>query len=452
MTKLKVILVTIALSLTLVVPAAEASPATDGLSRLYCAYFDRAPDPGGRVYWESMIAGGMVLDQVADVFADSPEYWLLYGNTSNTIFVARMYTNIMGRDLDVGGHAYWLELLDAGLVNRGELMVQFSESREYQTVVYPTKSKCDAPEPLSPSPTTPTTPPTGSLKVNSVSTTSAVIYANLSECASVSWSISPGGLSASSGTCDNPHLMDTSRAGALSPNTTYMFTANFTTANNVPFRRTITFTTTANPHPAYPVRTKPFVTEPGKDYDPNDANQFPPLRGEPYETAWDILTWMARGHFGDPVELPYIREEYDQQSSEMREQTIRRDEQSGFIFSWYDAKWVACSATDCPSSAAQKDHVVDLYEAHLSGAWRWTEERKVAFSTDLDNLIMVSAESNQAKSDKDPAEWMPSNKLFWCEYLDMWVALKYKWGLALDADEQSAIIQHLGEASCPSRR
>ncbi len=131
MTKFRVLFAAFAVLMGLLTPPAEASPATDGLSRLYCAYFDRTPDPGGRVYWESMSDKGMVLDQVADVFADSPEYRLIYGNTTNTVFVARMYTNILGRDLDVGGHAYWLQLLDGGRINRGELMVQFSESHEY---------------------------------------------------------------------------------------------------------------------------------------------------------------------------------------------------------------------------------------------------------------------------------------------------------------------------------
>ena len=56
------------------------------------------------------------------------------------------------------------------------------------------------------------------------------------------------------------------------------------------------------------------------------------------------------------------------------------------------------------------DHVVALKEAWDSGAWGWTPERRSAFGNDLEDarsLRAVTGSVNQAKSDKDPSNWIP---------------------------------------------
>lgn len=88
------------------------------------------------------------------------------------------------------------------------------------------------------------------------------------------------------------------------------------------------------------------------------------------------------------------------------------------------------------------DHFVPLKEAWDSGAWAWDASTRQAFANDLDydmSLIAVSASSNRSKSDRDPADWMPPNKDYWCEYITAWVQVKTRWSLSVDSAEKSKI-------------
>ncbi len=88
------------------------------------------------------------------------------------------------------------------------------------------------------------------------------------------------------------------------------------------------------------------------------------------------------------------------------------------------------------------DHMVPLAEAHRSGAHAWDAERRKAFANDLDHpqaLIAVKAGANRSKGDKDPANWMPPNRSYWCQYLGDWIAVKQRWDLAMDQAEADAI-------------
>jgi Protein of unknown function (DUF1524) len=95
------------------------------------------------------------------------------------------------------------------------------------------------------------------------------------------------------------------------------------------------------------------------------------------------------------------------------------------------------------------DHMVPLAEAWASGARGWPEARRVAYANDTrhaDALVAVTAATNQAKGDKDPAEWMPSARDSWCRYASAWVTQKYSWQLSVDAAEKRALTNVL--AAC----
>ena len=97
------------------------------------------------------------------------------------------------------------------------------------------------------------------------------------------------------------------------------------------------------------------------------------------------------------------------------------------------------------------DHVVALKEAWDSGAWSWTSARRRAFANDLDDprsLIAVTDNVNASKGDMDPAQWMPPRADAHCQYLFDWVAVKVRWGLAVDLAERTAISARL--AACPA--
>ena len=88
------------------------------------------------------------------------------------------------------------------------------------------------------------------------------------------------------------------------------------------------------------------------------------------------------------------------------------------------------------------DHVVALAEAWDSGANDWSSERRVQFANDLarpDALIAVSAATNQSKSDRDPAEWMPPNDGAWCRFAAAWINQKAAWQLTIDPAERDAL-------------
>jgi hypothetical protein len=101
------------------------------------------------------------------------------------------------------------------------------------------------------------------------------------------------------------------------------------------------------------------------------------------------------------------------------------------------------------SSTFDIDHMVPLSEAWDSGAWNWNADQRKHFANDLDQpffLIAVTASSNRSKSDRDPAEWMPPNAGYHCEYVRIWIEIKRAWDLSVDQAEHNYLAQKL--ASC----
>ncbi len=101
------------------------------------------------------------------------------------------------------------------------------------------------------------------------------------------------------------------------------------------------------------------------------------------------------------------------------------------------------------SSSFDIDHMVPLSEAWDSGAWNWNADQRKHFANDLDQpffLIAVTASSNRSKSDRDPAEWMPPNSGYHCEYVRIWIEIKRAWDLSVDQAEHDFLARKL--ASC----
>lgn len=113
--------------------SAEFAQRVSPLSRLYMAAFARIADYRGLVYWLSVEQAGLSVKQIADLFVTSPEFLLRYGNLSPSDFVSRVYENVLGRASDAGGMAYWSALLQGATLDRGGLVLLFSESAENQT-------------------------------------------------------------------------------------------------------------------------------------------------------------------------------------------------------------------------------------------------------------------------------------------------------------------------------
>ncbi len=98
------------------------------LVRLYAAVFKRLPDSGGYDYWMS---GGLGTGEMADLFTDSDEFRLRYGQLNDEAFIDRIYLNVLNRTADAGGRTYWLDVLETK--SRRDVVLGFSESTEFMT-------------------------------------------------------------------------------------------------------------------------------------------------------------------------------------------------------------------------------------------------------------------------------------------------------------------------------
>jgi hypothetical protein len=94
------------------------------------------------------------------------------------------------------------------------------------------------------------------------------------------------------------------------------------------------------------------------------------------------------------------------------------------------------------AEAIQIDHVVPLAEAWVSGARTWSRERREQFANDLSELLAVDGPTNMSKGDGDPASWRPRQG-YQCTYARRWIAVKTRYGLAVDPSEKAALLQML---------
>ncbi|MFC4005482.1 HNH endonuclease family protein [Prauserella oleivorans] len=112
---------------------------------------------------------------------------------------------------------------------------------------------------------------------------------------------------------------------------------------------------------------------------------------------------------------------------------------SGSWYSPYDgATWTDPSDVDI-------DHVVPLAAAWRSGADEWTTDKREQFANDLSapQLIAVTDDVNQEKSDQTPDEWQPPAEEYHCTYASMWIGVKHKWELTVDDAEKAALADML---------
>ena len=95
------------------------------------------------------------------------------------------------------------------------------------------------------------------------------------------------------------------------------------------------------------------------------------------------------------------------------------------------------------------DHMVPLENAHRSGGWNWSPERKREFANYLgyeNHLIATTARANRSKGSKGPEEWRPPLEDYWCQYAVDWVTIKNKWGLTVTEAEYVSLSEML--ATC----
>lgn len=98
--------------------------------RVYQAAFDRTPDQGGFSYWLKEHDVGMSLLSIAQGFVGSAEFKEAYGTDLNSsAVVGQFYRNVLGREGEQEGVAFWTGRLDGG-DSVANVLTQFAQSPE----------------------------------------------------------------------------------------------------------------------------------------------------------------------------------------------------------------------------------------------------------------------------------------------------------------------------------
>jgi hypothetical protein len=161
-----------------------------------------------------------------------------------------------------------------------------------------------------------------------------------------------------------------------------------------------------------------------------------------------------RNLFGNWTDADHDRCDTREEVLQAQSTTPPQTDYSGTACKVIAGDWVSLydGAVLSDRTDVQIDHVVALAEAWDSGASAWDDARRHDFANDLAHpeLLAVSASTNQAKSDRDPAEWSPPRAAAQCAFASDWVAVKVAWTLTADPAEVSALRRML--ATCPGGR
>ncbi|BBX48945.1 HNH endonuclease family protein [Mycobacterium cookii] len=98
--------------------------------------------------------------------------------------------------------------------------------------------------------------------------------------------------------------------------------------------------------------------------------------------------------------------------------------------------------------AVQIDHIVPLALAWDLGAYDWPVAERIRFANDPANLLAVSGQANEDKSDSQPGLWMPPNTAFHCQYAMQFIAVTR--GYQLPVDVVSSNVLRQAAATCPA--
>lgn len=120
---------------------------------------------------------------------------------------------------------------------------------------------------------------------------------------------------------------------------------------------------------------------------------------------------------------------------------------TGILHDPYTSAIVDFTRGNQVGASVQIDHLVPLALAWDLGARNWPDDLRVRFANDPANLIAVQGRANQDKGDSEPADWMPPNRVFWCQYSVQFADVLRGYGLPID--QRSATVLREGAATCP---
>jgi Protein of unknown function (DUF1524) len=121
---------------------------------------------------------------------------------------------------------------------------------------------------------------------------------------------------------------------------------------------------------------------------------------------------------------------------------------TGILHDPYTNTTVAFQRGAKVGESVQIDHIVPLAYAWDMGAYGWTFPERTRFANDPANLLAVEGQANQDKGDSPPAQWMPPNTAFACQYAVQFIAVLRGYQLPLDQDSSRVLRQ--AAATCPT--
>ncbi len=163
--------------------------------------------------------------------------------------------------------------------------------------------------------------------------------------------------------------------------------------------------------------------------------------------AWTDENSAPGGHNGCDTRNDILNRDL-QDKTEVSIKRCPQAVKTGVLHDPYTNETIAFSRGNQVGAAVQIDHIVPLALAWDLGASNWPEDQRVQFANDPANLLAVSGKANQDKGDKQPANWMPPNHAFWCQYAMQYLAVLRGYGLPVDAP--SVPVLREATATCPA--
>ena len=121
---------------------------------------------------------------------------------------------------------------------------------------------------------------------------------------------------------------------------------------------------------------------------------------------------------------------------------------TGTLHDPYTSKTIAFQRGAKVGESVQIDHIVPLAYAWDMGAYGWPDPERLRFANDPANLLAVDGQANQDKADSPPAQWMPPNTEFACQYAMQFIAVLR--GYRLPVDQASTGTLRQAAATCPA--
>ena len=103
--------------------------------RLYHATLGRSPELCGYNYWLGQANAGMDTSEMGRNFLVSAEFATQQVELDDAGFVDLMYNNVLQREAEPAGRAYWIEQLETGQTDRGGMLYSVVQSQEFKAAM-----------------------------------------------------------------------------------------------------------------------------------------------------------------------------------------------------------------------------------------------------------------------------------------------------------------------------